>query len=102
MEEIISFYLEILHTKAHLGPCQTIYNGAFCKNSTQPLSKKCPYLELFWSVFFHVWTEYGEILHISPYSVQMWEKTDENNSEYGQLLCPRLKNTFAKSSFRDV
>ena len=25
------------------------------------LHKKCPYLELFWSVFSRIWTEYGEI-----------------------------------------
>ena len=25
------------------------------------LRKKCPYLELFWSVLFRIWTEYGEI-----------------------------------------
>ena len=23
------------------------------------LHKKCPYSELFWSVFSHIWTEYG-------------------------------------------
>ena len=28
----------------------------------------------------------GEILHISPYSVQMRENTDQNNSEYGHFL----------------
>ena len=26
-----------------------------------PLRKKCPYSELFWSVFSSIWTEYGEI-----------------------------------------
>ena len=29
------------------------------------LSKKCPYLELFWSVSLHISTEYGEILRTS-------------------------------------
>ena len=33
------------------------------------------------------WTEYGEILHISPYSVRMRNNTDQNNSEYGHFLC---------------
>ena len=37
------------------------------------LRKKCPYLELFWSVFSRIRTEYGEILRISAYSVQIWE-----------------------------
>ena len=28
------------------------------------MCKKCPYSELFWSVFSRIWTEYGEILSI--------------------------------------
>ena len=42
------------------------------------LCEKYPYLELFWSVFSRIWTEYGEMLRISPYSVRMWENTDQN------------------------
>ena len=49
------------------------------------LGKKCPYSELFWSVFSCIWTEYLR-LRISLYSVQMQENTDQNNSEYGQIL----------------
>ena len=26
------------------------------------LRKKCPYSELFWSVFYRIWTEYGEAI----------------------------------------
>ena len=48
------------------------------------LSEKCPYSELFWSAFPLIWTEYGEILHISPYSFR--ENTDQNNSEYGHFF----------------
>ena len=55
-----------------------IYNGP-------SLHKMCPYLELFWSVFSRIRTEYGEIHHISTYSVRMWENTDQNNSEYGHF-----------------
>ena len=44
--------------------------------------KMSPYSELFWCVFFRIWTEYGEIRSISPYSVQMRENADQNNSEY--------------------
>ena len=47
---------------------------------------KCPYLELFWSAFSRIQTEYVERLRITPYSVRMWENTDQNNSEYGQFL----------------
>ena len=34
----------------------------------------------------HIWSYYGEILHISPYSVQMRENTDQNNSKYRKFL----------------
>ena len=40
-------------------------------------------------MFSRIWTEYGEILRIvriSPYSVRMWENTDQNKSEYGYFL----------------
>ena len=51
------------------------------------LRQKCPYSELFWSVFFRILTEYGEMrLRISPYSVRMRENTDQNISEYGHFL----------------
>ena len=29
---------------------------------------------------------FGLILRISPYSVQMWENTDQNNCKYGHFL----------------
>ena len=44
---------------------------------TPLLCEKCPNMELFWSVFSHIRTEYGKVLRISLYSVQMWEKTDQ-------------------------
>ena len=47
---------------------------------------KCPYLELFWSVFFRIRTEFGDIRSISPYSVWMRENTEQNNSEYRRFL----------------
>ena len=52
------------------------------------MREKCPYSELFWSVYSYIRTEYREILRISPppYSVQMRENTDQSNSEYGQFL----------------
>ena len=36
---------------------------------------------------FCIRTEYRKILSISPYTVQMRENTDQNNSEYGHFLC---------------
>ena len=50
------------------------------------LREKCPYSELFWSLFSRILTEYGEMLLISPYSVEMWKNTDQKNSEYGHFL----------------
>ena len=47
------------------------------------LGEKCLYSELFWSAFSRIRTEYGEILHIFLYSVQMRKSAEQNNSEYG-------------------
>ena len=52
----------------------------------QALRKTCPYLELFWSVCPCIRIEYGEIVRISPYSVQMRENVDQNNSKYWHFL----------------
>ena len=45
--------------------------------------KKCLHSELFCFVFSCIWTEYGELRNLSPYSAQMRENADQNNSEYG-------------------
>ena len=50
------------------------------------LREKYPFTELGWSTFSRIRTEYGDILRISPYLVQMPENTDQNNSEYGHSL----------------
>ena len=55
------------------------------------LRKKCPYLELFWSVFSRIRTEYGEILRTSPYLVRILENADQNNYEYGQFSRSAIK-----------
>ena len=49
------------------------------------MCKKCPYSELFWSVISRIRTEYGGILRIFPYLVQMRENKDQNNFEYGHF-----------------
>ena len=51
--------------------------------------KKCPYSELFWSVFSRIRTEYGEIQSVSPYLARMRENADQNNSEYGHFSFPK-------------
>ena len=50
------------------------------------LSEKCSYSELFWSIFSRIRTEYRETLRTCPYSVQMWENTDQNYSKYGSFF----------------
>ena len=47
---------------------------------------KCWNSKFFWSVFSRIWTEYGELLCIYPYSVQMHENMDQNNSKYEDFL----------------
>ena len=60
------------------------HSGGYSLSLT--LRRKCPYSELFWSVFSRTRAEYGEILVVSPYSVQMRENDGQNNSEYGHFL----------------
>ena len=52
---------------------------------TTTLREKCPYSDFFWSLLPRIWTEYGEILRVSPYSVRMRENIDRKNSEYGHF-----------------
>ena len=52
------------------------------------------YSELLWSAFSRIWTEYGEIRSISPYSVRMRENTDQNHSECGQFSCSSSFRSF--------
>ena len=47
------------------------YSEPFQISKIKPLGKKCQYSELFWSVFSSIWTEYGEIRSISPYSIRV-------------------------------
>ena len=62
------------------------YNFFYSNDSPQHHCVKCPYSEFFWSVFSRNRTEYGEILRISPYLVQMPENTGQKSSEYGHFL----------------
>ena len=36
----------------------------------------------FWSVFSCIWTEYGDLLHKSPYPVRIQENADQKNSVF--------------------
>ena len=46
------------------------------------LCVECLYSKFFWYVFSRIWTEYKEILRISPYSVRRRENTDQKKSKY--------------------
>ena len=54
----------------------------------------------FWSVFSSIWTEYGEIRSISPYSDQMLENTDQKNfriwTHFTQCLYVHSENILTK------
>ena len=60
-----------------------IWNSGVQISARYILRKKCPWSELFWSLFSRIRTEYEEILCISPYSIRIGDDTDRNNSEYG-------------------
>ena len=51
---------------------------------------------LFWSAFFRIRTEYGEIRSISPYSVRMRENEDQNNFGYGHFSRSERKQMLAE------
>ena len=68
----------------------TILSKALATIKNFKMRKMCQYSELFWSAFSFILTEYGEIRNISPYSVQMRENADQNNSEYGHFAAVLL------------
>ena len=49
-----------------------MYLPVILEHNFPALREKCRYSEFFWSIFSHIWTEYGD----SPYSVEMRENTD--------------------------
>ena len=57
--------------------CSKWYCEPITRNDKRySLRKKCPYLELFWSAFSRILTEY---------LLRMRENADQNNSEYGHF-----------------
>ena len=53
----LCFYLRIKLIQENVTPFS---KSAFKRQDTS-LRKMCPYSELFWSIFFRIWAEYGEI-----------------------------------------
>ena len=76
-----------------------MFISLICKDSHNSclfytVRKKCPYSEFFRSVFSSIRTEYGEMQCTSPYSVRLWENTDQKDSEYGHFLRSVKTQTF--------
>ena len=88
----MSYECSIFEVNSHL-PKSLSYWLYFCISTIRSLREKCPYSGFFWSVFSRIWTKYGDIRSISPYSVQMRENTDQKNPEYGH---------FSRSGFKTV
>ena len=55
------------------------------RTHTTSLRERYQYSEFFWSIFYRIRTEYGEILRISPYLVRMRENTGQKNSKDGHF-----------------
>ena len=62
------------------------YEWGSVSTNKQTMREKCPYSELFWSLFSGIRTEFEDIWSTSPYSVRIRENTDQNNSEYRHFL----------------
>ena len=56
----------------------------------------------FWSVFSRIQTEYGKILRISPYSVQMRENTDRKLLRIWTLFSQWIKATYIRQFFETL
>ena len=79
---------------------------------TGTLHEKCPNTGFFWSVFSRIWTEYEDLLHKSPYSVQMRENTDQKKLRTWAIFTQRdvmakrnplfLFSVFCKGNFTDI
>ena len=66
---------------------ENFYSEHFPRISKEEtLREKCPNMEFFWSVFSRIWSEYGDLLLKSAYSVQVRENKDQKNAVFGQFL----------------
>ena len=61
---------------------------------SRTLHEKCSYSVLFWSVFFRIRTEYGKMLAMSPYSVEIrgmqTRITPNTDTFYAVVVSPNL------------
>ena len=69
----------VMEIQFHNGFCYVVNQSESSDQSLKvTLHEEFPYLELFWSAFSRIRTEYGEILRISPYSVRIREIADQS------------------------
>ena len=73
----------------HPVSCNNTYQDVtkFGKSSS---SEKCPNTEIFLVRIFCIWTEYGDLLGNSAYSVQIRENTDHKKLSIWTLLTQRM------------
>ena len=69
---------------------QAFFIFIFIKPWWFSLRGKCPYSEIFWSVFSCIQSEYGEIFRIFSYSVCMREDMGQKHSGYSTFYFPLL------------
>ena len=89
-----------INNHANLHTLMNWKNPKFKKGTVE----KCPYSEYFWSIFSSIWTEYRQILSISPSSVRMLENMDQKNSKYGHFSRSEsdVQNLFALDAHRHL
>ena len=84
--KLTKFFVNIRDVLATISEEKKQQNISLRKTEQESLTlwKNCLYLDLFWSAFCHIPTEYWR--SISLYSVRMPKIMDQNNSEYGHFL----------------
>ena len=71
----------------HISHLKHIYIPSQTNVASSSLPKKCRWSEFFWSVFSSIWTVYENLPLKPPYSVRLWENTDQKNAKYGHVSC---------------
>ena len=68
------------------------------------LRRNCPYLELFWSTFFHIWTEYGDSvsLRIQSECWKMRTRKTPNIDTFHAVAVLFIKKTTGNKSLRSI
>ena len=63
----------------------------FCRAS---LRQKCPYLKFFWSVFYRIWTEYGDLLRKSRIQSECGKTWTIQSLNTGTFYAVHFSRTF--------